>query len=337
MARKTRTRKSRNQIKPGSARLKKTKLERRPSTLSTLSIAVYVFAFGWISYAVIFLMRAAYDGLEGLSGNVSNELVLNLIGGVKYMTASIGPALILAGLFTLLELLTTRRHRIATSYSLSFINLVISYVGFAAGVYLFELMLKTLDINPIWDLSKTAFSPAISPVIAASYFFVIDVMLYWVHRLEHTNKALWYLHKIHHAVEDMDAVSGAFHPLSNIIRWLLTILPLSLVIEINLSGALILASFLAGVHFVQHTRAPLHFGWFGKVIGDNKFHFIHHSTSPKYFNKNFAATFPIIDMMFGTYVEPNSAKLPDTGLSHLRGASSAKEFLSGKLQPRNES
>ncbi len=302
----------------------------RPALPNSLYILVYTFA----CYGLIILMQKSYLAIDTLRSHNETDLANDIIGVSQYIIASIAPALAIAGLFTLVEILTTKRLRKATSYTLSFLNLIISFAGFVAFVYVFELMLSSFGQTPLLQISAASHGYIVVYAITMAYFFIEDVLLYWVHRYEHTNKALWYLHKIHHAVEDMDSISGAFHPLSNIIRWLVTILPLSLFIKIELNDALVIASFLAGVHYAQHTRAPLHFGWFGKVIGDNRFHFLHHSKDPRYFNKNFAAIFPAIDMMFGTYMEPNKDALPDTGLSHLRGAQSVKEFLSGQLAPR---
>lgn len=279
-------------------------------------------------------MQKSYLAIDGLRSDFQDSMINNTIGILQYVIASAAPALAIAGLFTLVEILTTNRLRTATSYTLSFLNLLISFAGFIAFVYLFELILAKLNHVPLFDIRAVSHGYIIVYAITLGYFFIEDVLLYWVHRYEHKNKALWYLHKIHHAVEDMDSVSGAFHPVSNIIRWLVTILPLSLIIKIELNDALVIASFLAGVHYAQHTRAPLHFGWFGKIIGDNRFHFLHHSKDPRYYNKNFAAIFPVIDMIFGTYMEPDKNSLPDTGLHHLQGAQSVKEFLSGQLSPR---
>lgn len=100
---------------------------------------------------------------------------------------------------------------------------------------------------------------------------------------------------------------------------------------------LVLSSFVIGVHYMQHTRdmqhtrAPYNFGWFGVLLGDNRFNFVHHSTNPKFYNKNYAALFPVIDMMFGTYQRPDPTKLPKTGLRDRRGAKNLGEFFTGKL------
>jgi sterol desaturase/sphingolipid hydroxylase (fatty acid hydroxylase superfamily) len=306
----------------------------KKKTRPALPNALYVLIFGFCCYGLIILIQKTYLAIEGFRSENQDDLINNLISVSQYILISMAPALAIAGLFTLVEILTTKRIRNATSYTISFLNLIISFAGLVIFVYLFEQALAAMGQTPLLEISAATHGYAVIYAITLAYFFVEDVLLYWVHRFEHTNRTLWYLHKIHHAVEDMDSVSGAFHPVSNIIRWLITILPLSLIIKIEFNDALLIASFIVGVHYAQHTRAPLHFGWFGKVIGDNRFHFLHHSKDPRYYNKNFAAIFPVIDMIFGTYVDPKEDPLPETGLSHLRGAQSVAEFLTGQLSPR---
>lgn len=303
-------------------------------TRRVLPNALYILIFAFCCYGLIILIQHIYLEIEGFRSENQDDLINKLISVSQYILISMAPALSIAGLFTLVEILSTKRLRTATTYTLSFLNLIISFAGFVIFVYLFEQALTAFGQTPLLEISAATHGYAVIYAITLAYFFIEDVLLYWVHRFEHTNRTLWYLHKIHHAVEDMDSVSGAFHPVSNIIRWLITILPLSLIIKIEFNDALLIASFIVGVHYAQHTRAPLHFGWFGKIIGDNRFHFLHHSKDPRYYNKNFAAIFPVIDMMFGTYVDPKEDALPETGLSHLRGAQSVAEFLTGRLSPR---
>lgn len=300
----------------------------------TVPSPLFIIIYALTSLGVILLMRTIYVKLDNIKTGLDGVELSQFIGILQYIVASMAPAILIAFLFTIVEIILTKRQRVTTPYFVSFIKLILSFGGFVAAVFIFEQALDWLGIEPLWDVDAATFGSVWTYLIAMTYFFISDVLLYWVHRLEHKNKALWYLHKIHHAVEDMDSVSGAFHPLSTIIRWVFTILPLSFFIEINLGDTLVFAAFLSGVHFVQHTRAPLSFGWFGKIIGDNKFHFVHHSKNPKQYNKNFAAIFPVIDMIFGTYLEPSKNNLPETGLDHLKGAETVKQFLSGKLQPR---
>lgn len=298
--------------------------------LSVVILAGFVIA----SYVVLSIAREIYKGLESIKFDLGLPIADIIIGILQKATASFGPAMIVAGLLTLVEIGMTGRKRIVSSYKTTFWLLFISLALFGVVIELFEIALDQFNITPLFDVSDGRYSTLIIYGTALIYFFLTDVIIYWVHRLEHSNKTLWYLHKIHHAVEDLDSVTGFFHPVSNVIRWCATVLPLGFIISVNFNDIVILAAFLSIVHYLQHTRAPVHFGRLGKVIGDNRFHFIHHSQNPEHFNKNFAAVFPVIDMIFGTYLEPKGTALPTTGLNDVKGPTSTREFLTGRLQPK---
>lgn len=284
-----------------------------------------------LCYALIMLLRVTYLQLADIGLALENTALSPFLSLIQAGLASFGLAMFLAMIFALLEVMTTGRTRIITSYGASFMFLFVSFALFAAAVSLFDAALAPLNIKPLWQFTNQSHSPLAAYVAALAYFFVADILLYWVHRLEHKNKFLWHFHAIHHAVEDLDSVSGAFHPLSNVIRWSMTILPLKFIMSVDLNSALVLAAFLNGLHFMQHTRAPFDFGPFGAIFGDNRFHFVHHSKDPRYYDKNYAAMFPVIDMIFGTYQRPSGDRLPDTGLSNKKGPTSLWAFLTGKL------
>ena len=58
-------------------------------------------------------------------------------------------------------------------------------------------------------------------------------------------------------------------------------------------------------------RVP--FGPLTPVIAGPQLHRLHHSRRPEHTDVNFAAFFPIWDVLFGTYVRPGSDDWPETG------------------------
>lgn len=287
-----------------------------------------------LSSGLIALLRILYTWLSKLHDLTQSTLTDSIITLLEIGLTGFGYALFLVVIFTLVEIKTTGRRRSCSSYLTTFSFLLLSFIILTAIISQFDKLLASFDFDPFFDLTAEGTSSLISYPMILGYFFITDILLYWTHRLEHTNKALWHLHKIHHAFEDLDSMSGVFHPISDVVRWVLTILPLKLLVVINLNDALALAAFMGALHYFQHTRAPFDFGWFGYVLGDNRFHFVHHSTKPKHYNKNFAAMFPVIDMMFGTYLKPESKVLPKTGLSNYQGPKTTSQFLTGNLKKR---
>ncbi len=49
------------------------------------------------------------------------------------------------------------------------------------------------------------------------------------------------------------------------------------------------------------------------IVGP-QWHRLHHSIEPQHADRNFAAFFPIFDIVFGTYSKPQSGEYPATGL-----------------------
>lgn len=143
--------------------------------------------------------------------------------------------------------------------------------------------------------------------------FAVDLLAYWVHRAQHRFAILWRFHAVHHS-QRLDVLHNINHPLDLTVGFLLAVLPIALLIQVSAAELLLLAGFFVIQTSLNHMRAPINLGPLGAILSDNRFHFIHHSRDPADFNANFAARFPVIDMIFGTYRKPR-AELPDTGLS----------------------
>ena len=54
------------------------------------------------------------------------------------------------------------------------------------------------------------------------------------------------------------------------------------------------------------------------MLAGPQIHRIHHSRMPQHLDRNFAAYFPIWDVIFGTYYHPKPAEFPATGVSGTR-------------------
>ena len=77
-----------------------------------------------------------------------------------------------------------------------------------------------------------------------------------------------------------------------------------------------------------HSPTRLHLGPIvRRILADNRFHRIHHSTDPRHFDKNFGAGTSLWDQLFGTAYFPTADEWPDTGLSDQREAQSVSEYL----------
>lgn len=136
---------------------------------------------------------------------------------------------------------------------------------------------------------------------------ITDFIQYWTHRLFHTG-SLWRYHAIHHGPEHVDWLTSArFHPVNTVVHstgvaafvTLLGFDPLVIVI-------------LAPFHMVHatmvHANVDWDFGPFRTVLASPVFHRWHHSSDTDVRDKNFAPTFPIFDILFGTYHMPKGRR-----------------------------
>jgi sterol desaturase/sphingolipid hydroxylase (fatty acid hydroxylase superfamily) len=144
---------------------------------------------------------------------------------------------------------------------------------------------------------------------------VLDFFYYWTHRLQHTFPALWAQHKLHHSERSLCAATNfRHHWLEELIRIFTMWIPMGILIKVNGGAGAILAPFIAYWGFFIHTNARIPLGPLTRVIAGPQVHRIHHSMHREHYDKNFAAFFPLWDIVFGTYCHPKQGEWPATGL-----------------------
>lgn len=138
---------------------------------------------------------------------------------------------------------------------------------------------------------------------AAVIFILSDFMLYWLHRWFH-GKTMWRFHAIHHSSPQVDWMSTyRFHPINT---WLSFALVDSVMVLIGFSPAAVatMASFNIIYSAMVHANVNWTFGPFKYVFASPVFHRWHHTAQEEGRDKNFAPTFPLLDIMFGTFYMP---------------------------------
>ncbi len=151
-------------------------------------------------------------------------------------------------------------------------------------------------------------------MFALFYALLFDLWQYWAHRLQHTSARLWETHKFHHSETALNCSTAArVHLFSNLL-FLIMFLPLLVLIgpQVPHFIALFLMFRLWGL--VNHANVRLNLGPLTPIISGPQWHRLHHSVYPEHQDKNFAAFFPFIDMLFGTYYKPGENDYPPTGL-----------------------
>jgi sterol desaturase/sphingolipid hydroxylase (fatty acid hydroxylase superfamily) len=142
--------------------------------------------------------------------------------------------------------------------------------------------------------------------------FIFDFFFYWYHRFQHES-FLWHEHKLHHMDEELCAFYRESW-LETLISGPLSAVPLAIVFKMNpAQGAIASAMFTAWVVFL-HTNVRLHLGPFAVLFNGPQGHRIHHSRVREHHDQNYAAFFPIWDVIFGTYHYPKRGEYPLTGV-----------------------
>jgi sterol desaturase/sphingolipid hydroxylase (fatty acid hydroxylase superfamily) len=136
-----------------------------------------------------------------------------------------------------------------------------------------------------------------------------DVVLYVIHRLFHT-RAGWKYHAIHHSPKVVDWMTMVrFHPINNLMEFALAD-TIVLLMGFSPEALVTLIPFNTIYSGMVHANLNWTFGPLKYVFASPVFHRWHHTTQEAGLNKNFASTFPILDLMFGTFYMP-AGQLPE--------------------------
>jgi len=144
---------------------------------------------------------------------------------------------------------------------------------------------------------------------AVTFVVVSDFLLYWCHRLYH-GAAMWKYHAVHHSSEELDWISAArFHPVNILFGTVLVDVAL-LLAGISPNVMLWVGPFTTAHSAFVHANLNWTLGPLKYVIASPVFHRWHHTAAERGGSKNFAGTFPVLDLMFGTCYMPKN-ELPD--------------------------
>jgi sterol desaturase/sphingolipid hydroxylase (fatty acid hydroxylase superfamily) len=143
-------------------------------------------------------------------------------------------------------------------------------------------------------------------VQAVAYVVLTDFMLYWIHRRFH-GATLWRFHAIHHSAEDVDWTTAyRFHPV-NLCLGTFFADAVMLYVGISPTVLLFLAPVEAMTSLFVHANLNWTFGPLKYVVATPVFHRWHHSAPELGGEKNFASTFALWDVLFGTFYMPQAA------------------------------
>ena len=143
------------------------------------------------------------------------------------------------------------------------------------------------------------------PLWAQGLLFLIlsDFMLYWSHRMFHGG-GFWKYHAIHHSSEDLDWISAArFHPV-NLFLGTVVVDVILLMAGISPNVMIWVGPFTTFHSAFVHANLNWTLGPLKYVIATPVFHRWHHTSVDEGGETNFAGTFPLWDILFGTFRMP---------------------------------
>jgi sterol desaturase/sphingolipid hydroxylase (fatty acid hydroxylase superfamily) len=148
---------------------------------------------------------------------------------------------------------------------------------------------------------------------ALAYIVTIDLLEYLFHRAQHAIPALWAMHSLHHSDPAMNVSTTSRHFwLEQAIKSVTIYLAASLIFAPSPMIIIIYAG-VAYYNFFTHMNLRVGFGRF-VLLNSPQNHRIHHSPQLLHRDKNFAALFPVFDVIGGTHYMPAADEYPATGL-----------------------
>ena len=164
--------------------------------------------------------------------------------------------------------------------------------------------------NPlaIWPNDWPIFAQLALKVIAG------DFLRYWLHWFAHAWPPLWRLHEVHHHPSKLYSTNVfRFHPLEKALQFCCDTLPFIL-IGIGPKALAFYFVFYAISGLFQHSNADLRLGPLNYVFSGPEVHRWHHSRTISESNNNYAHSFVVWDLVFGTYFRPKSRVVETLGL-----------------------
>ncbi len=149
------------------------------------------------------------------------------------------------------------------------------------------------------------------------YLLGSDLVMYATHRLFH-GAHLWRFHAVHHSSEHLEWTSATrFHPVDQILHGILSDIVM-LLLGIPPEVVAWLMPWTVGSSALVHANLDWDFGVFRYVLVSPVYHRWHHTAAERGGSGNFAGTFPLFDLLFGTFYMPEDERPDRYGVDDTR-------------------
>jgi exosortase len=158
-------------------------------------------------------------------------------------------------------------------------------------------------------------------------FLVLDLWRYWEHRFFHRIPWLWRVHLVHHSDTQIDVTtSERHHPLEFILG---TVVMMGLIAALGLPAGAVGIYLLAATVVALYSHANLRLDpsldrLLRRLVVTPSQHAVHHSDLQPETDSNYGSVLTVWDRFFGTYVDPQDARIPRFGLDYFRRPGDAR-------------
>jgi len=182
-------------------------------------------------------------------------------------------------------------------------NIALVVLGTAILRVVFPLLAVGLAVR--LDGSGGGLLGALPPVAAVTLgVILLDLVIYWQHRLLHRIPLLWRLHRVHHADTGFDVSTGVrFHPFEIVLSMVIK-LGAILLLGVTPLAVLIFELLLSAGSLFTHANLRLPSGFERRLrwlIVTPEMHRVHHSWHRDETDSNFSFHLSLWDRLFGTY------------------------------------
>ena len=221
----------------------------------------------------------------------------------------------------------TKRVRWLGNFSLLIISSVVARLLVPIGVTGIALYATSQDIGIFNNVNLPTW------LVITLSVLLLDLMIYWQHRVFHLVPMLWRFHKVHHADSHIDASTGLrFHPIEIVLSILLKGLAV-LILGVPAIAVIIFEVALNGFALFNHANIRLP-RWLEyplrTVLITQVLHRIHHSQVVEETNSNYGFSVSWWDKLFGSYKSEakKSDEDIDIGLKNYPATNKAAALLS---------
>ncbi|WP_081160010.1 sterol desaturase family protein [Ensifer aridi] len=209
-------------------------------------------------------------------------------------------------------------------------------LGFGAFVWhLFAVSLAWLGVKPLVTINfgtllhsdNAIINTGLAVLSGVLVAIVGDFFYYWMHRAQHAVPLLWRMHATHHSIRELTAWNCHHHISEPLVYAALVALPLRLFhFESGVVPVVAMTLITFQAH-LSHSSTRINLGPLRYIIGDNKFHRIHHSLEAHHRRRNYGFFTTIWDTVFRTAYWPSKNEWPEVGLRDQPEPLTARDYV----------